>query len=261
MQKAMLFEQDIDMSTLAASRNKAGVAALVLAVLAMLLLAGCGRREIVLGGPANNLTQVAELPRPGTIGSDGESSAFRLGADDLLAVSVFGIPEASVEKIRVDRSGRVSLPLAGVVQAGGMTLDQFTTEVAARLRQAHVRDPRVSVALLEVESARLTVDGQVAKPGIYPALPDMTLMQAVASAQGVTQDAQLQEVVVFRTVAGQKYAALYDLKAIRKGAYADPKIFANDTIVVGDSAARRLFRDFIQLIPLITTPIIVALQN
>lgn len=249
------------MNFMSASRRNAGSTITLLALFASLSLTGCSRQELVLGGPANPLSQVSELPKPVSDDSNGNPAGFRLGADDLISVSVFGLPDAGVEKVRIDRSGRVSLPLAGVIQAGGLTLEELTAELSSRLRRAHVRDPKVAIALLEIESARLTVEGQVAKPGVYSALPNMTLLQAIASAQGVTETARLQEVVVFRTVEGQKYAALYDIKAIRKGAYPDPMIFANDTVVVGDSEARRLFRDFIQLIPLITTPIIVALQN
>jgi polysaccharide export outer membrane protein len=56
-------------------------------------------------------------------------------------------------------------------------------------------------------------------------------------------------------------AALYNLKAIRRGQYNDPEVFANDVVVVGDSAARRLFKDFLQVAPLLSTPIIVLLQG
>jgi polysaccharide export outer membrane protein len=56
-------------------------------------------------------------------------------------------------------------------------------------------------------------------------------------------------------------AGLYNLKAIRRGYYADPEIYANDTVVVGDSAGRRLFKDALQVVPLLTTPLIIALQN
>jgi polysaccharide export outer membrane protein len=88
----------------------------------------------------------------------------------------------------------------------------------------------------------------------------MTLMRAIATAKGLDEFANQSDVVVFRTVEGQKLAALYNLKAIRRGAYEDPEIFANDVVVVGDSSARRLFRDIIQASPLLTTPLIVALQ-
>jgi polysaccharide biosynthesis/export protein len=133
--------------------------------------------------------------------------------------------------------------------------------LARRLAGNYVRDPQVTVNLEETVSQVVTVDGQVTRPGLYPVIGRMTLMRAVANAGGTAEFARLDDVVVFRTVAGQRYAALYNLRAIRRGVYADPEIFANDIVVVGDSQARRIFRDILQAAPLITTPIIALVQN
>ena len=115
--------------------------------------------------------------------------------------------------------------------------------------------------LKETVSQVITVDGQVKKPGLYPVVGKMTLMRAVATAEGTAEFARLDDVVIFRTVKGQQLAALYNLKAIRRGNYQDPEVFANDVVVVGDSQARRLFKDALQIVPLLTTPLIIALQN
>ena len=131
----------------------------------------------------------------------------------------------------------------------------------SRLRGAYVRDPQVTVNLKETVSQVITVDGQVKEPGLYPVVGRMTLMRAVATAKGAAEFAKLEDVVIFRTVKGQKLAALYNLRAIRRGAYQDPEVFANDVVVVGDSKARRLFKDLLQIIPALSTPIVVALQR
>ena len=89
----------------------------------------------------------------------------------------------------------------------------------------------------------------------------MTLMRAVARAQGISDLAKLDDVVVFRTVDGRKLAALYNLGMIRRAAYADPAIYAGDVVVVGRSEARRLFKDVLAAGGLVTTPLIVALQR
>jgi polysaccharide export outer membrane protein len=86
-------------------------------------------------------------------------------------------------------------------------------------------------------------------------------MRAVAAAKGATDYAKLQDVVVFRTVDGKPLAALYNLAAIRRGIYADPQIYPNDVVIVGDSQARRLFQQLLQIGPLLTTPIIIALER
>lgn len=229
-------------------------------VIAMMTVAACGGKT-QLGTAGGKLTVVNALPEPIARSESGELLPFKLGADDQVSIKVFGSEEASVQQARIDKSGRLSIPIAGVINAGGLSLEEIESQIETRLRANYFRDPQVSVNLLEVESAKLTVDGQVGKPGLHPVVPNMTLIQAVASAEGTTEMAKLSEVVIFRTVEGQRYGALYDLGAIRSGNYADPPVFANDMIVVGDSPARRLFRDFIQIIPLLTTPIVVAFQR
>jgi polysaccharide export outer membrane protein len=68
-------------------------------------------------------------------------------------------------------------------------------------------------------------------------------------------------VVILRTVDNQKMAGLYNVGAIRRGAYDDPAVYANDVIVVGDSPQRRLFRDVVALAPLLAAPLIAVLQG
>jgi polysaccharide biosynthesis/export protein len=129
------------------------------------------------------------------------------------------------------------------------------------LRSGGVRRPQVTVNVKEELSQTLTVDGQVKEPGIYPVIGQMTLLRAVAAAKGPDEYAKLTDIVIFRTVSGQKMAGLYNLKAIRRGAYADPEVYANDVIVVGDSPARRLFKDSLAVLPNVLTPLIVLLRR
>ena len=86
-------------------------------------------------------------------------------------------------------------------------------------------------------------------------------MRAIANAKGAAEYARLDDVVVFRSVNGKKMAALYNLTAIRKGLYPDPRIYANDIVVVGDSKARRMFQQFIQMFPLLSTPLVVGVER
>jgi polysaccharide biosynthesis/export protein len=68
-------------------------------------------------------------------------------------------------------------------------------------------------------------------------------------------------VVVFRTVNGQRMAALYDLSAIRRGAYPDPRIYAQDVIIVGNSPSRRIFSRLVEASTLLTGPLIAILNT
>src|SRR3546814_11564188 len=71
-------------------------------------------------------------------------------------------------------------------------------------------------------------------------------MQAVARAEGTGEFAKLSDVVIFRTVGADQMVALYDLGAIRRGAYGDPEIFSGDVIVVGEARGRRMFQQIVQ---------------
>jgi polysaccharide export outer membrane protein len=86
------------------------------------------------------------------------------------------------------------------------------------------------------------------------------LLRAVASARGLTEFADQDDVVILRTVGGQRIAGLYNIGAIRRGLYEDPALYANDLVVVGDSPQRRLFRDFVSVAPLLASPVIALLQ-
>lgn len=227
-----------------------------------LTVAGCGGTPRPLSSsPTVSVMDDSELPIPLANDMKYNAQAYRIGAFDKLLISVYGLQELTLKEIQTDVSGRISVPLAGPVQAGGLTPAALEVEIAARLKAAHVRDPKVTVNLMEAASETVTVDGEVQKPGVYPVLARMTLMQAVASASGITENAKLDDVVVFRTVEGKRYAALYNMKAIRRGTYEDPHIYPQDIVIVGESSARRMFRDFLQLVPLLTTPLVVALQN
>lgn len=201
----------------------------------------------------------AELPPPSGADLVAATTPYRIGPLDKLVIAVFGVPELS-GTLQADAAGKLSMPLVGEIDAAGMTPGELAATIERQLR-GYVRDPQVTVNLEETTSQVFTVDGQVVQPGSYPVVGNMSLMRAVATAKGTSEFARLDDVVIFRTVDGQPMAALYNLEAIRRGRYADPTIYANDVIVVGDSKQRRLFQQLLQTAPLLATPIVVALQR
>lgn len=228
------------------------------------LVAGCtGQAQLgPLPSPKGTPTSSVQaftagnLPEPERGDLIAQNRPYLIGPFDKLSIDVFGIEELSRKEYQTDAGGRISFPLAGVVDAAGHTPAELETILEERLRGRFVRDPQVTVNLKETVSQVITVDGEVKEPGLYPVIGRMTLMRAVATAKGTTEFAQLQNVVVFRTVGGQKMAGLYNLQAIRRGNYDDPEVFANDVVVVGDSSARRLFKDVVQIVPAIATPLV-----
>lgn len=219
-----------------------------------MLLAACAGSGPI-GGPGIQVTRLAELPPPNGIDPASDARSYLIGPFDKLKVAVFGVEELTAE-VQVDGSGRIALPLAGSILVADRTPEEVAELIAQRLKDGYVRNPQVAVNLEEAVSHVVTLEGEVAKPGAYPVLGNMTLMRAIAHAEGTTEFAELDDVIIFRTVNGQRMAGVYNLRAIRRGNYEDPEVYADDLIVVGESPTRRMFRDVLQAAPAILTPLV-----
>lgn len=231
------------------------------AAIVCLALNACAGRSAI--GESSNISVVdnGSLPAPSRADLLAANRPYLIGPFDKLSIDVFGIEDLTRKEVQTDASGRISFPLIGVIEASGRTPGELAGIIENRLQGRFIRNPQVTVNLEETVSQVITVDGQVGNPGLYPVIGRMTLMRAVATAGGTAEFAKLSDVVVFRTVEGQQLAGLYNLKAIRRGNYSDPEVFANDVIVVGDSQARRIFKDVLQASPLITTPLIILFSK
>jgi len=231
---------------------------------AAITLAGCAYGPS--GGRVGETGQVRvvatdSLPTPTAGDTIGQPRSYAIGPLDILIVDVLGIEEMTDREIMVDGSGRISVPLAGSIEAAGKTPEELAVLITERLRANYMKDPQVSVNVKEANSQFVTVDGQVLQPGNYPVLRDMTLMRAVASAKGLGEFAKQDDVVVLRTVGGMRYAGVYNLAAIRRGNYGDPQVYPNDVVIVGDSTTLRRMKDMIAILPAITSPLIYLLDN
>lgn len=234
-------------------------------VMIALLIAGissaCVRREpLVSTSQLSVIKDSSVLPPPTRADLVVADRPSLIGPLDTIQVSVFGVPELNLE-MQVDASGRIAMPLAGTIDASGRTAGELADAIGSALRVHHVRNPDVTVNIKSSVSQVVTIDGQVVEPGLYPVTNQMTLLRAIASAKGMSEFARQDDVVILRTVATKKMAGLYNVAQIRRGAYDDPLIFANDIIIVGDSPQRRLFRDFVSLSPLLAAPLIAIFQR
>ncbi|WP_462328492.1 polysaccharide biosynthesis/export family protein [Thiohalocapsa halophila] len=106
-----------------------------------------------------------------------------LGKGDVLSISVYDEPDLGVSGIPIRPDGRISFPLIGDVQAAGRSVEALTATVTERLSR-FVIEPRVSVIVTELNSLSYTINGEVAKPGVYPLVTDVSLTQAIARAGG-----------------------------------------------------------------------------
>lgn len=210
--------------------------------LAALILASCTSERLMVPSVGSPDGVFAALPQD-------RSDEYRIGAGDLLRVQVLQVPELSADNLRVDPNGNIQLPLLGGVQIAGMTAPALAENVRAELQARYLQDPRVSVVVLEAADQKITIDGAVAKPGVYEMKGRTTLMQAVAMAEGTSRTANLKQVVVFRTHLGERSVAIFDLRAIRRGEAMDPVLLGDDIVVVDSSRLSAAFRDIVQALP------------
>lgn len=188
----------------------------------------------VASAPAAQLSN----PAPGDLLQQAYLEEYRIAPSDLIEISVFQVPDLS-KTVRVGVSGSITLPLIGLVNANGLTGRELESRIAAMLRENYLQNPQVSVFIKEYTSQRLTVEGSVNKPGVFPITGRTTLLQAIAMAGGLDKLADEADIKIFRDRAdGMRETIKYDIELIRKGEAKDPLLLANDMVVVGRSEGR-----------------------
>jgi len=156
--------------------------------------------------PAADTTQAAvpisnPVPPAGAAdrASPGEPSSFlKLGAGDLIEVSVYNVPELTT-KARVGNSGDIYLPLIDYVHIAGLTAEEAQALLEKRLNDGgFVRNPHVTIFVDESSSQGVTLLGEISKPGIYPDLGDHKLYEILSEAGGFTQTASRKVTIIRR---------------------------------------------------------------
>lgn len=213
------------------------------------LLAGCASGGGQLGPNIQAGTSAYEVV-PATQSTAAAAADYKIGALDSLDVTVFQEPDLSKKDIQVDAAGRIALPLVGSVDAKGKTASELSRELELLFGAKYLKEPQVTVTVASSVSQKVSVQGEVAQPGVYPLSGPTTLLDVISMAKGETEIATLNQVVVFRSVSGQRMGAVFDVASIRRGEAADPIIQGNDLVVVGYSAARRFWRNLSTISPI-----------
>lgn len=214
---------------------------------AALLLSGCetsGNSPLPKGAAAYQA-----IPEHAVSASQAEG----ILPGDHLAIKVFGEPELSGDSYVVDSNGFIQVPLLGEVIAAGQSARELALELQRRLSARYVRDASVTVAVIDRPQATYTVEGEVNSPGVYPATASSTLLSALAVSKSPTKTAKTDDIMVFRTINGQRAGGRFKLTDIRRGRAPDPQILPGDTIVVVNSALKSAFRDTLAALPLLNT--------
>jgi polysaccharide biosynthesis/export protein len=192
---------------------------------------------------------------------DAVPTAYMLRPGDKLAINIFQEEDLSQRELQVDEAGTISLPLIGDIQAAGRSPGELSRAIEAAYGQNYLRNPQANVVLLEAIERTASVEGQVIRPGVYKVQPGYTLLSALALAGSPAPDAKLDEILVFRTVNGERLGGRFDAVEIRSGRMPDPLILPGDVVVVGFSSLRGIYRDILQVAPLIGTFASLATYN
>jgi polysaccharide export outer membrane protein len=147
---------------------------------------------VILGAPP--------LVAPPLTEAEAAAIDHPVGAEDLLEISVFEIPELN-RTVRVSEKGTISLPLLGEMEVRGLTAMQLEERLRQALTKRYLQDPQVSVFVREYGSKKVSVIGAVGKPGVYAMLGPRTLLQILSEAGGLEKEAGA-ELYVIRAVPG-----------------------------------------------------------
>lgn len=186
----------------------------------------------------------AAVPVP----NPAHETSYRIGPQDVLDISVFKVPELT-KTVQVADSGTINLPLVGEVQARGRTSQDLERDLTKQLGAKYLQNPQVTVFVKEYNSQRVTIEGAVKKPGVYPIRGRASLLEIVARAEGLTEVAE-DDVAVFREINGKRSAAKFNIAEIRAGNADDPLIVQGDTVVVGTSTLAVGYRNLLKALPI-----------
>lgn len=185
------------------------------------------------------------------------NSGYKIGPQDVLDITVFKAPDLS-KSVQVAETGTINLPLVGEVRAAGKTAAEVERDLEAKLGAKYLKSPQVTVFVKEYNSQRVTVEGAVKKPGVYPIHGRNLLLESIAMAEGLDRETASSSVVVFRTTDGVRSAPRFDIDDIRSGKSEDPQVQQGDIIMVEESTAKTAFQTFTKVAPVFTPLVYLA---
>ena len=208
--------------------------------LAFLLLGGLTTAWVQAAGGTQTAQEKGDgksaKPQPAAAASVAPGTqteaAYKIGPQDMLQIDVWKEPEIT-RQVPVRPDGKISLPLRNDVQAAGLTPMELANVISDGLKK-YLNNPQVTVSVSTINSRRAYVTGEVTKPGAFPLLPNMTVLQALTSAGGFTQFAKIKSIYVLRTEGGKQTRIPFNYKAVVEGKKPKDNIElqSGDTVVV-----------------------------
>ena len=155
---------------------------------------------------------------PGTAGATGVTVPpdYKIGVDDVFDVTFWEEPKMSVTDTRVLPDGRITLPLLSDIHAEGLTVDQLQV-VITKAALSVLKEPVVNVKVKQINSRKVSITGMVSKPGQYPILGRMTVLELISQAGGVAEFADKKNIRISRIVNGKTESHLFNYKEFTEG--------------------------------------------
>jgi len=165
-----------------------------------------------------------------SIAADKPGDDYHVGPGDLLRIAVFGYPDLAND-IRVSQSGNLTFPLIGAVPVSGLSPREVETTLSQQLTAGHfIRQSQVTVLVIDYQSQRVSVMGEVTKPGQYPLMGSRRVLNVLADAGGIVSATAGDEAILVRANGSSQRL---DLPAMLKGEPKDnPLLAGGDTINV-----------------------------
>jgi polysaccharide export outer membrane protein len=187
-----------------------------------------------------SLPVFAQGPQPGSPAQSGQgqplvdSDTYVIGPEDMLDIFVWKETELS-RRVPVRMDGKISIPLVGEMQAAGLTPLKLKEELIDKLK-AYVEIPNVTVTVMEVNSFKVYVTGQVLKPGVFPLRSETTILQIIPMAGGFTEWANQRKILLVRKEQGKDKRFIINYKKILSGDDLSQNLVLKpgDTIIVPD---------------------------
>ncbi len=154
-----------------------------------------------------------------------------LGPGDTFDIRVYQEPEMSNE-YRVPQGGTIRFPLIGEIGVSGRSCEDIEAELNTRLADGFIRNPAVTCSVLELNSLGVVVGGEVNAPGVFPYAPELTVVEAIAMAEGLTQSAADDRLVVSRVVDDETFDIVVPFRQIVNGRAPNFRLWPNDSIFV-----------------------------
>ena len=206
----------------------------LMAGIAMLLSVGAANASAQAKDAAQQANKPADtksVPAPVSAVIPNDPN-YVIGPSDMLNIDIWKQPDIS-RTVPVRPDGKISLPLVNDVQASGLTPLQLQASLTDKLK-GFVNNPEVTVIVTQVNSQRIYVLGQIARPGAVDMLPNMTVLQAIASAGGPAQFAKDKSIYILRNEGGKQIKFPFNYPDVIKGKHPEQNILLKpgDTIVV-----------------------------